>query len=150
MLLSPCTQHIISVALFPQVGGGARAVSAMFCIKGGPPASVEISAGRAGRCFPNTGAALGRIAMSEVAIGDAVQCLVPAGIMEIGADARDDAQIYVQSVCHVFGYLDADMVRAQEPAPHIHTSDVPVCMGTLAWRHSNEHVHKRQLAGQEY
>ena len=109
-------------ALSPaQVGGGRIAESAMFCVKGGTDTRVDY--GRATSCFPGdatlarvdatTGAALGPVRMDEVAIGDAVRCLVPAaGAGGVEGDARDAAQTYVPGVCHVFNYLDAHKVGA--------------------------------------
>ena len=60
---------------------------------------------------PATGAAVGATRMSELAIGDVIECLRPAGLAEgrVG-DYRDSAQDYVTGACHVFGYDDADAV----------------------------------------
>lgn len=101
---------------------GARAASAVFCVKGAPP--LKYLAGRTAQaCFPGdatltradpeTGARLGPVKMSDVRIGDAVACVAPASLPGGEADAgryRDDEQQYVPAVCRVFGYLDADEV----------------------------------------
>lgn len=48
--------------------------------------------------------------MDELAIGDAVTCLVPADDV-MGGTALEDSQLtFRPGVCHVYGYLDANKV----------------------------------------
>ena len=98
-----------------QVGGGRRNVSAIFCVQDSDAPADDVGDRIVGSCFPGdatlarvdaaTGKYLGLVRMDEVAIGDAVQCLVPDGVRE--GDARDGAQAYLPGVCHVAYYLDA-------------------------------------------
>mgnify|MGYP001811173589 CR=1 FL=1 len=98
-----------------QVGGGRRNVSAIFCVQDSTVRAEDVGDRIVGSCFPGdatldrvdaaTGKDLGPVRMDEVAIGDAVRCLVPDGVRE--GDARDGAQAYLPGICHVAYYLDA-------------------------------------------
>lgn len=48
--------------------------------------------------------------MDELAIGDAVACLVPVDDVMGGVALEDSQLTFRPGVCHVYGYLDADKV----------------------------------------
>ncbi|KIY94110.1 hypothetical protein MNEG_13851 [Monoraphidium neglectum] len=111
-------------AFCSEMAAGRRLASATACVQNAPSDITYVPGRAAAACFPGdaalmradsaTGAALGPARMDELAIGDAVQCLVPSGVpggrRETGL-YRDDQQAYAPGVCHVFGYLDADKDR---------------------------------------
>jgi hypothetical protein len=97
------------------------------CVKGATLPE-GVSEGRAA-CFPGdavvtrvagvpgvTGDALGRVRMDDLAVGDAIECLMPRGLAAT-KEYRDDQQTYVPSVCHVYGYLDVNAVSPPAPRP---------------------------------
>lgn len=66
---------------------------------------------------PVTGAPTRLVTMGELAIGDVIECLKPAGFeSRVIVDYRDSAQTYVRGACHVFNYHDADAVSDKEAA----------------------------------